>query len=80
MAKLLIGLIRVYQATISPLLPPACRFYPSCSHYAVEALGRHGALAGTALACWRLLRCHPLHPGGVDEVPARPAFRRSAQP
>lgn len=66
----LVALIRLYQVAVSPLLPPACRFYPSCSHYALEAVARHGALRGSWLAVKRLARCHPLHPGGVDFVPA----------
>ncbi|SFF25265.1 hypothetical protein SAMN04488120_101187 [Fontimonas thermophila] len=66
---LLVGLIRVYQVLISPLLGPRCRFYPSCSHYAVEAIRVHGALRGSALTMRRILRCHPLHPGGYDPVP-----------
>jgi putative membrane protein insertion efficiency factor len=66
---LLIGAIRLYRLLVSPLLPPACRFYPSCSRYTIEAIERHGALRGTALAAARLARCHPLHPGGVDFVP-----------
>ena len=68
-ARLLIVPIRVYQYLIAPLLPPACRFHPSCSHYAVEALHRHGAIVGTGLTVWRLLRCQPFHPGGYDPVP-----------
>lgn len=68
-ARLLIALVRLYQRLISPLLPPSCRFYPSCSAYAVEALRRHGAVRGLALTVWRLGRCHPLHPGGFDPVP-----------
>lgn len=75
MARLLVALVRGYQLAISPLLPPACRFHPSCSHYAVEALREHGALWGTLLAAWRLLRCHPFHPGGYDPVPPRAAER-----
>lgn len=63
------GLIRLYQIAVSPLLPPACRFYPSCSQYALEAVRRHGVLRGFWLALARLARCHPLHPGGVDFVP-----------
>ena len=70
-ARPLIALIRVYQLTISPLLPPSCRYYPSCSAYAVTALQRHGPLRGTWLAARRLGRCHPWTPGGVDHVPAR---------
>jgi len=69
MRAVLIALIRAYQWFISPLLGPHCRFYPSCSQYACEALERHGALRGSGLALRRLLRCHPWHPGGVDPVP-----------
>jgi putative membrane protein insertion efficiency factor len=66
-------LIRLYQWTVSPLLGPRCRFYPSCSHYAHEAFGRFGIFTGGALTLKRLMRCHPWHPGGVDPVPARPS-------
>ena len=69
MRAVLIALIRAYQWFISPLLGPHCRFYPSCSQYAREAIERHGALRGSGLALRRLLRCHPWHPGGVDPVP-----------
>ncbi len=69
MRAVLIALIRAYQWFISPLLGPHCRFYPSCSQYACEALERHGALRGSGLALRRLLRCHPWHPGGVDPGP-----------
>jgi uncharacterized protein len=68
-ARLFIGLVRLYQWLISPLLPPSCRFYPSCSAYSVEALRRHGALRGSWLTLRRLGRCHPFHPGGLDPVP-----------
>ena len=61
--------IRGYQVAISPLLPPACRYYPTCSHYAVEALERHGPVRGSWLALRRILRCHPFRPGGYDPVP-----------
>lgn len=64
------GLIRGYQVAISPLLGNRCRFHPSCSHYALEAVERFGVLKGTWLAVRRLGRCHPFHPGGVDPVPA----------
>lgn len=67
----LIGLIRVYQLVISPLTPPTCRYYPSCSAYAVTSLQRFGPIKGTWLAARRLLRCHPWAPGGVDHVPPR---------
>jgi len=71
-----VGLIRVYQRTASPLLPvffgPACgcRFHPTCSQYAAQAVGEHGVLRGTWLAARRLVKCTPLHPGGNDPVPA----------
>jgi len=70
MRHLAASLIRLYQWTVSPLLGPACRFYPSCSQYALEALLRFGVLRGSALALKRLGRCHPWHPGGFDPVPA----------
>jgi uncharacterized protein len=65
----LVFLIRLYRLAVSPLLPPACRFYPSCSQYASIAISEHGALRGSWLALARLARCHPLHPGGVDFPP-----------
>jgi putative membrane protein insertion efficiency factor len=65
-------LIRGYQLGISPLLGPRCRFYPSCSEYALEALSVHGLFRGCQLAFMRILRCHPWHPGGIDPVPPRP--------
>jgi putative membrane protein insertion efficiency factor len=65
----LVLLVKLYQRLVSPMLPAACRFYPSCSSYAVEALRRHGALRGSWLAIRRLGRCHPFHPGGIDPVP-----------
>ena len=67
--RVLAGLVRGYQLTISPMLPPSCRFTPSCSQYALEAITRHGAVKGTWLAARRLIRCHPFHPGGFDPVP-----------
>ncbi|MCA8961536.1 MAG: membrane protein insertion efficiency factor YidD [Planctomycetes bacterium] len=71
-------LIRGYQLFFRPLLPPACRFHPTCSRYAVEAYRRHGWIRGTAWTAWRILRCNPLCRGGYDPVPevgkpARPA-------
>ncbi|HTI24937.1 MAG TPA: membrane protein insertion efficiency factor YidD [Kutzneria sp.] len=70
-AKVLVLPIRGYQKWISPLFPPSCRFYPSCSAYAVEALTVHGAVRGSWLTIRRLLRCGPWHPGGLDPVPPR---------
>jgi len=64
--------IRAYRYVISPMLGPTCRFYPSCSCYAEEALHQHGALRGTYLTVRRLLRCHPWHEGGYDPVPPPP--------
>jgi putative membrane protein insertion efficiency factor len=69
MRTLAVFLIRVYQWTISPLLGPNCRFYPSCSQYAAEAIERFGVLRGAWLAVKRIGRCHPWHPGGYDPVP-----------
>lgn len=78
---LLLACIRVYQLTIGPVLPlvmgpgAGCRFHPTCSHYAQEAVRRHGPLAGSWLALKRIMRCQPFHPGGIDPVPAAPATR-----
>ena len=66
MAKLLIALIRVYQKALSPFFPPSCRFYPSCSEYAVQALRAYGLWRGLLKGLWRVLRCQPLSRGGVD--------------
>jgi putative membrane protein insertion efficiency factor len=67
--KPLLLVIRIYQQVLSPVLGPCCRFAPSCSEYAAEAIRRYGALEGSRLALGRILRCHPFHPGGVDPVP-----------
>ena len=77
-ARVLILPIRGYQRFISPLFPPVCRFYPSCSTYAVQALRVHGALYGSWLAIRRIGRCHPFHPGGLDPVPP-PRGRRNEE-
>lgn len=69
MKYLAMGLIRLYQLTLSPLLPPSCRFEPSCSRYAYQAIDRFGFFKGGWLATKRLSRCHPFHPGGFDPVP-----------
>jgi len=80
-ARGLLGLIRLYQLTLSPVLPAlfgpgcGCRFHPTCSHYAAAAVREHGALRGAGLALVRLVKCAPWHPGGVDLVPPR---RRAA--
>lgn len=71
LSRALIWTIRLYQKYISPLSGPTCRFYPSCSRYAVEALQVHGLFKGTYLAVWRLLRCNPWNLGGVDDVPPK---------
>jgi uncharacterized protein len=68
-ARVLVALVRGYQVWISPMLLPSCRFQPSCSAYAIEALQTHGAVFGSWLTLRRLLRCAPWHPGGVDLVP-----------
>jgi len=79
-SRALIALLRVYQRGISPFLPVVfgpgcgCRFAPSCSHYAIDAVREHGALMGTCLAIIRLIKCTPLHPGGFDPVPRRGKF------
>ena len=69
MKRLLILGVRAYQVGLGPLLPASCRYYPSCSAYAIEALDRHGAFRGAWLAARRILRCHPFNPGGHDPVP-----------
>lgn len=84
MRWLLVAVVRAYQIVVSPFLGQTCRYYPSCSAYAVTALETHGALRGTWLAVRRLGRCHPWAPGGVDHVPPAPSRRgrtgRSAGP
>lgn len=75
MKTLLLLLLRAYQLGISPFLGQNCRFYPSCSTYAAEAIREHGAAKGSLLAAKRLCKCHPWHPGGLDPVPKKPADR-----
>ncbi|MDA2768854.1 membrane protein insertion efficiency factor YidD [Bacillus cereus group sp. Bc010] len=69
MKQIFIGIIRFYQKFISPMTPPTCRFYPTCSHYGLEAFQKHGAFKGFWLTCKRILKCYPFHPGGFDPVP-----------
>jgi hypothetical protein len=69
MKRALVGLIRAYQWIVSPMFPPQCRFLPTCSEYAQEAIAVHGTVRGTGLTLWRLLRCHPFSQGGLDPVP-----------
>jgi putative membrane protein insertion efficiency factor len=71
MKILLIRLIKGYKILISPMLPPSCRFQPTCSEYAMEAIERFGIFKGGAMAVMRILRCHPFHPGGYDPVPPK---------
>ena len=68
--RLLVALIRLYKRFISPLLGENCRFYPSCSQYAMDAIREHGAIVGAGYALWRIVRCQPLCHGGYDPVPA----------
>jgi uncharacterized protein len=70
MKKTLIWLVQGYRKFISPLFPPSCRFTPTCSEYAIEAIDRFGTIKGSYLTTLRILRCNPLHPGGYDPVPA----------
>ncbi|MCE2437504.1 MAG: membrane protein insertion efficiency factor YidD [Pseudomonadales bacterium] len=74
--RVLLALVRAYQLVISPLKGPTCRFYPTCSSYAVEAIEMHGGLRGTWLTVKRLLKCQPFHPGGVDLVPGTESRHR----
>ena len=69
MKRLLIAMVKFYRKNISPLRPPCCRYIPTCSQYALEALEKYGALKGSWLALRRFLRCHPFHTGGYDPVP-----------
>ena len=77
MKRLFLWPIRLYRRLISPLFPPCCKYYPTCSAYAMEAVERFGVLRGGLLACWRIFRCNPWSKGGVDPVPAQfHLFRR----
>ncbi|MGC4378765.1 membrane protein insertion efficiency factor YidD [Fictibacillus sp. Mic-4] len=77
MRQLCILLIRFYQRFISPLTPPTCRFYPTCSHYGIEAFKRFGVAKGSWLTLKRILKCHPFHPGGLDPVPEKPGKKNN---
>ena len=76
-ARLLVGLVRGYQWVLSPLLGDRCKYHPTCSQYAIDALHEHGAARGTVLAVWRVLRCNPWSAGGVDHARDQTLFRRS---
>lgn len=76
--RVVVWVLRLYQRVISPLYGPSCRFYPSCSSYAVLAITRHGVIRGSGLAAWRLLRCNPWNSGGVDDVPPGRRSEREA--
>ncbi|MCQ2579152.1 MAG: membrane protein insertion efficiency factor YidD [Treponemataceae bacterium] len=69
LSRILCVLIRAYQVGISPFLPKSCRYYPTCSHYAIEAINKYGPFKGCLLTSKRILRCHPFHKGGYDPVP-----------
>jgi putative membrane protein insertion efficiency factor len=75
-----LGVLRVYQRAISPALPRRCKYHPTCSEYAVQAIRRYGILMGTVLAGWRLLRCNPFSHGGYDPVSAQRLFRPVGSP
>jgi len=77
MARIFIAIIRGYQMLLSPLLGRNCRFHPSCSQYAIEALRIHGLIRGSGYAVWRILRCHPFSRGGYDPVPERTRLRNT---
>ena len=80
MKKLLIGAIRLYRKTLSPFIGQQCRFEPTCSHYGEEAIEKHGALRGSLLTVWRILRCGPWSKGGYDPVPETFLVKHEKQP
>lgn len=77
MQRLLIKLVRGYQRFISPLFPPSCRYYPTCSSYTINALNVHGGLKGSMMGVSRILRCHPFVKGGLDYVPIKFSLKRN---
>lgn len=77
MKKVILFVIRAYQTILSPLFPPSCRFYPSCSQYALESISRFGCVKGGVLAVKRILKCHPFHEGGFDPAPRPESKRRN---
>ena len=79
MARLLVLIVRAYQRVLSPLLGDRCKYHPTCSQYAVDALREYGAVRGTVLAAWRVLRCTPWSAGGVDHAHDQTLFRRRAE-
>jgi putative membrane protein insertion efficiency factor len=78
--KAFIGIIRFYQVVISPIKPPTCRFYPTCSHYGLEAITKFGAVKGSWLTIVRIVKCQPFHPGGMDPVPDEWPARKKTKP
>jgi uncharacterized protein len=68
MRKVAVGLIKVYRRFVSPMLPPSCRYWPSCSEYALQSIQKHGVLKGGLLGSWRIIRCNPWSKGGIDPV------------
>ena len=77
MKKMMIGMVRGYQRYISPLTPPSCRYYPTCSNYMIQAIQKHGAVKGTLMGTARILRCHPFTKGGYDPVPDHFSLKRN---
>lgn len=77
--KIMLGFFKFYQVAISPIKPPTCRFYPTCSNYGLEAVKRFGAIKGGYLTIKRILKCHPFHPGGVDFVPEKWPTRKQSK-
>ena len=80
MRKILIFIVRIYQTVISPLLPPSCRYYPTCSNYMIDALKKHGPILGLIMGICRILRCNPFIRGGVDPVPDNFTICRNLHP